>query len=105
MRLHMPCVGSGTCGPYANSGHTHAPRPTGDYAPSLRSPWRAANENPRLSGNLRYKPAIYRNVETAVYFYENPTGNEDLAPNRNLLIECDLTHIPKEPTGPGSGKE
>ena len=42
MRLHMPSIGSGTSGPYANSGHTHAPTPTGDYAPSLRSPWRAA---------------------------------------------------------------
>ena len=46
MRLHMPSIGSGTFGPCANSGHTHAPTPTGDYAPSLRSPWRAAHVVP-----------------------------------------------------------
>ena len=30
--------------PLRHSGQTHAPTPTGDYAPSLRSPWRAADE-------------------------------------------------------------
>jgi hypothetical protein len=48
MRLHMACAAPGPRGPCAprrplrHSGHTHAPTPTGDYAPSLRSPWRAA---------------------------------------------------------------
>jgi len=48
MRVHMASAAPGPrgpCGPrrpLRHSGHTHAPTPTGDYAPSLRSPWRAA---------------------------------------------------------------
>jgi hypothetical protein len=30
--------------PLRESGRANAPTPTGDYAPSLRSPWRAAGE-------------------------------------------------------------
>jgi hypothetical protein len=48
MRSHMASAAPGPrgpCGPrrpLRHSGHTPAPTPTGDYAPSLRSPWRAA---------------------------------------------------------------
>jgi len=41
MRFAYPLRGFGSS-PLRHCGCTHAPTPTGDYAPSLRSPWRAA---------------------------------------------------------------
>jgi len=49
MRLSMACVGSATCGSYANSGHTPAPRPTGDYA-AFRFALRGAQRRIRQRG-------------------------------------------------------
>jgi hypothetical protein len=55
----------GPCGPQRplrHSGHTHAPTPTGDYAPSLRSPWRAAVE--RLWRTVKYEDVYLRCYST-----------------------------------------
>ena len=43
--LHIASAGSGIYRSLRHCGNTLAPTPSGDYAPSLRSPWRAAHEN------------------------------------------------------------
>lgn len=52
MRFAYPLRGFGSS-PLRHCGCTHAPTPTGDYAPSLRSPWRAAYDLRYLNGMLR----------------------------------------------------
>jgi hypothetical protein len=62
MRLHMASAGYGTS-PLRHSGHTPAPTPSGDCAPPLRSPWRAADE---------YYPV--GNEPSPENFFERQTG-------------------------------
>jgi len=53
MRLHMVCGGYVTRGPFATPTIRIRLTPTGDYPPSLRSPWYAADaENPFLLRDL-----------------------------------------------------